>query len=351
MNKEAILAELRKYSENELSYKMRFSGTESFHPTADFYHEYNLKRIVNLPGWESKEIFSIGDNNSEATPVIYGDEGPSIYLKKHRRYIPHLEHMHAFFEMIYPLEGDCAPVIEEHKIFLKEGQVCIISPHVPHHIEHADESIVIKVYIETHTFYGALINSLRDDSALSSFFLQNIIKNHPLSYLCFDSAFDKDLKESLELIILNLLEEQERPDQRSGHVISSLLVLFFAYLSRHCPEPMQATSPDVLPLEHRQLILDIIQNCHCVSLNELAARYHYTPTYVSKLVRRITGDNYSHLVQACRIQRAKTMLAGTSVSVEIISATLGYANSESFIRNFKKNMGMTPAQYRKIKTS
>lgn len=352
MDKKSILENLRQYSEAELLYKAFFSHETEFHPTERFYQEYNLKKAVDFSGVEPKEIFHIRENNSEASPVAYGKEGPSIYLKKHRRYIPHLEHAHDFFEMIYPLEGNCTAVVADHAIRLREGQICIISPYIPHHIEDANQSIVIKIYIETRTFYGALINALRDDSILSSFFLQNIVKNHSIPCLCFDSASNRELKDSLELIILNLLEEQEQPDQRSGHIISSLLVLYFAYLGRYCPKPMEQTpAANILPVEHRQLILDIIQNCHEISLKELAKRHHYSPTYISKLIRQITGESYSCLVQNCRIQRAKTMLSGTSMPVEVISGTLGYANTESFIRAFKKNTGMTPSRYRKSKSA
>ena len=84
---------------------------------------------------------------------------------------------------------------------------------------------------------------------------------------------------------------------------------------------------------------------------ELAKRHHYSPTYISRLIRQITGDSYSCLVQNCRIQRAKTMLSGTSMPVEVISGTLGYANTESVIRAFKKNTGMTPSRYRKSKSA
>ncbi|GJM71915.1 hypothetical protein HMSSN036_41310 [Paenibacillus macerans] len=51
-----------------------------------------------------------------------------------------------------------------------------------------------------------------------------------------------------------------------------------------------------------------------------------------------------------RIERAKQMLTDSAETVQRIGEKVGYINTQSFIRIFKKNVGVTPGQYRESKT-
>ena len=49
-----------------------------------------------------------------------------------------------------------------------------------------------------------------------------------------------------------------------------------------------------------------------------------------------------------RIRRAENMLINTSKTVNEISLSLGYENTETFIRLFRKELHVTPGEYRRI---
>jgi transcriptional regulator GlxA family with amidase domain len=54
--------------------------------------------------------------------------------------------------------------------------------------------------------------------------------------------------------------------------------------------------------------------------------------------------DYVHTV---RIEEAKQMLETTDINVERIGAEVGYEDSASFRRLFKRKSGLTPAEYRR----
>jgi hypothetical protein len=54
------------------------------------------------------------------------------------------------------------------------------------------------------------------------------------------------------------------------------------------------------------------------------------------------GDN----VRMIRLKKARAFLLGGNMKIETISEAVGYPNVEHFIRLFKREYGMTPAQYR-----
>jgi YesN/AraC family two-component response regulator len=54
-------------------------------------------------------------------------------------------------------------------------------------------------------------------------------------------------------------------------------------------------------------------------------------------------------VNYCRIEKAKELLTSTDDTTIVIAEKIGYKNSDTFTRNFKKMEGITPSDYRKSK--
>jgi transcriptional regulator GlxA family with amidase domain len=68
------------------------------------------------------------------------------------------------------------------------------------------------------------------------------------------------------------------------------------------------------------------------------------------LVRRFqkaTGMTPIHYIQAIRIEEAKQMLEATKDPVEAIAHDLGYEDASFFVRLFKRDVRLTPSQYRR----
>jgi YesN/AraC family two-component response regulator len=53
-------------------------------------------------------------------------------------------------------------------------------------------------------------------------------------------------------------------------------------------------------------------------------------------------------INIVRISHAKDMLENTNHHIDYISSAVGYGNISRFIRNFKKDSGITPHHYRVI---
>jgi YesN/AraC family two-component response regulator len=83
-----------------------------------------------------------------------------------------------------------------------------------------------------------------------------------------------------------------------------------------------------------------------VTLDDAAGAVCLNPKYLSRLFREKTGVGFSDFKLGVKVERAEQLLKNTALSVEQISARLGYENSDSFIRQFKKLRGKTPARFR-----
>ena len=85
-----------------------------------------------------------------------------------------------------------------------------------------------------------------------------------------------------------------------------------------------------------------------MTVEELAARYHYHPAYLTSLMKKYTGYSVNTYINHVRLAAAKNLLCqGEFLSVASIAHTCGFPDEKYFMRLFKKQEGMTPGQYRK----
>jgi AraC-like DNA-binding protein len=68
--------------------------------------------------------------------------------------------------------------------------------------------------------------------------------------------------------------------------------------------------------------------------------------WLSKEIKKLTGCNYTELVQKKRLNQAGYLLKNTSLSVMDIAMSVGYENMSYFHRIFQAQYGMTPRHYR-----
>lgn len=82
------------------------------------------------------------------------------------------------------------------------------------------------------------------------------------------------------------------------------------------------------------------------SIAQLADQFQISIAYVSYLINKATGQNFSDYVWELRLAKAKELLKTSKCSIDEISIAVGYLNTSSFRRKFKQATGITPSQYR-----
>lgn len=86
-----------------------------------------------------------------------------------------------------------------------------------------------------------------------------------------------------------------------------------------------------------------------LSLKHLSDRFHISPKYASYLFKEEFHLKFVDFIVKLRIERAQQLLVDTFETVQNISTRVGYANSITFGRVFKRIVGVTPGDYRKLK--
>lgn len=84
------------------------------------------------------------------------------------------------------------------------------------------------------------------------------------------------------------------------------------------------------------------------SVKYFADRVCLSPNYFGDLIKKETGKTAQEYIQDRLIGLAKEMIVGTDKTVSQIAYELGFQYSQHFNRTFKKNVGCTPMEYRKM---
>ncbi|WP_078552567.1 response regulator transcription factor [Bacillus alkalicellulosilyticus] len=88
-----------------------------------------------------------------------------------------------------------------------------------------------------------------------------------------------------------------------------------------------------------------------IKASEVAEHHFITPNYFSMLFKQETGQSFSEYLNRLRIEKAADLLSRTSNKVFEISEYVGYKEYKYFVQIFKKHMGVTPTQYRRLNTT
>lgn len=83
-----------------------------------------------------------------------------------------------------------------------------------------------------------------------------------------------------------------------------------------------------------------------ISVDSLATNLGISPRHFKRRFKNATGDAPLNYLQRIRIEAAKRKLETTMETVDQITWQVGYEDSNSFRRLFKKNTGLSPREYR-----
>lgn len=343
MDYETLKSEIYKLNEEEIFYQKYYYARQQEYSLKKFLAELDLNKVYEKhllipeipdtipPRYEDYFFFDL-------------DKRASIITMKHNRYSPAITHEHTFFELIYVYDGSCGQIISNSKTTLSLGDICIIPPGIKHSIKVFDDSIVFNCLIRKSTLHNIFFNFLSNPNILTAFFLNNIYSENGNDYIIFHTGSDFEIQRGILYMYWESVNQSLYWDQ----MISYTLMLIFGLLIRNYEKSIELPTFTQKADVQRFALLQYIQdNFSSVTLDQIAAKFHYTPEYTSRLIKSTTGKSFTQILQQVRLEKAQVLLQDTNLSVTNIANQIGYETAEYFIRIFKKQMHMTPTEYRR----
>ncbi len=164
---------------------------------------------------------------------------------------------------------------------------------------------------------------------------------------------DKEKETIITLFKIIAEELSSRIDDFSQDVIVSQIELLLNYANRFYKRQFitrKAVSNDLL-----QRLEDMKANYFNseTSLRQglpmvqyLAEQLHLSPSYLSDMLRSLTGQNAQQLIHHMLIEKAKEKLSATGLTVSEIAYELGFEHPQSFSKLFKTKTKLSPLEFR-----
>ncbi len=81
-------------------------------------------------------------------------------------------------------------------------------------------------------------------------------------------------------------------------------------------------------------------------MESLSEKLNITPSYLSDVLRTLTGQNTQQHIHNKLIEKAKEKLSTTDLSISEIAYQLGFEYPQSFSKLFKTKTHLSPLQFR-----
>lgn len=289
------------------------------------------------------------------TPVLSAElmlpPEKNISISKHYRFIPIPPHQHDFIELFYVYSGSCTQIINDKKVVLNKGEMCILDTNVIHSIEETGENdIIINCLMRKDYFDASLLSRLSTNDLISKFLINAIYKSKDYNnFIIFHSGQSEKLNELMK----SLMCEYFAPSICSKEIINCYIILIFSELLQVYQN--QTRSIQILDeagnTGNISKILEYIEkNYTTATLIKTAEIFNFHPNYLSTLLKKTTGKSFKEVIHEQKLKKACALLKNTNIAVDRIAQEVGYNNCSFFYKKFKDTFGVTPFEYRQNKS-
>lgn len=269
--------------------------------------------------------------------------GKTIRVRPHTRFIHFPAHRHNYVEMVYMCQGKLTNIINGTTITLRTGELLILGQKAVQEILPAGRDDIAVNFIILPEFFDQTLLMLGTENSLIKDFIIGCFRDSgsPVDFLYFRTAGILPVQNLLENLVWTIVN-----DTQNKHSINRITMgLLFLQLAEHADKiDAGRNSYEQEILIHVMQYID--ENYKDGELSDLAAELGCDFTWLSRMIRKMTGSTYTELLQKKRMDTACRLLSLTSMPVTDVSLAVGYDNFSYFHRLFRKMNGMSPRSWR-----
>ena len=263
-------------------------------------------------------------------------------------------HRHEYMQINYVAEGNGFCEFEDGTARFTQGSCFIVPPYVPHKIMLGENVSSVKVY-ETEFLIDFIFppsHEIGDIEAYADFICLGLQDKSEKDYSKHIINLDGETREKVESIISDALNEYNNRRPGFETALRSLILYLLTILGRAYSNNENNYSARYK--KHRSDILKVIDYIHMnyekeITLGELSSLINYSSSYFSSLFKSVTSKSYIEYLNHYRIKKSMELLKNTDMRVIDVAARVGFENVSNFNRMFKKLIGMSPTDYKKMK--
>ncbi len=238
---------------------------------------------------------------------------------------------HSFAKVVYVLNGRGTFHLDRQNIGFAAGDVVVVPPHTRNRIED-DPASAASLYI------GCVAGSLLR-------FDQAIVGSLPTGRMSAGGHFANRVASLLRRMVYS---QQREPPVRAVAVVADAMRLIQLIIEVARDTSIRGEDET---LSDRQLIRNYVQALkseffEATTIDAAAQSVGLPRRSFTKLFAAETGQSWLQFVRKLAIQHAKERLQSTTVPIPSVAFECGFNDLSTFYRQFKSQVGISPAKYR-----
>ncbi|PAF29422.1 AraC family transcriptional regulator [Paenibacillus sp. 7516] len=258
------------------------------------------------------------------------------YMRRHEGNAMPQPHAHPFYELYYLLEGERMYSMNGQLLTARKGDLILINPHDVHTTSRGNRPGFERILI-------GFSPSFATGMELGVCGLLPFERSRLLH-------FPESEQQEMERMLWQMLRECKERRPHYEMVVRSLLAQLLVHIYR-VEENSRLMSPGPIhPMQDKIGEIAAYVNRHYnepLTLEDAAARFYISPSYLSRMFSRFTGFRFSEYLRVVRVREAQRRLLSTQERVQLIAEKVGFEHTAHFNKTFKQVTGTTPLRYRK----
>ena len=251
-------------------------------------------------------------------------------------------HEHDEWEFFYIDGGEALCVTDEGSKLLRAGDIVFHHPNEPHNTVCNGKSIAtvfnILFYCDSPAIEHFRGKTLRVSESVTNT-LKALMNECNATYRVSDYPNSGSLREHPPL----------GGEQMSRLLFEELLLLLmreFAGDETKATDNRKDSSMDPIVEELCEYMKKNI--CGKLTLNDLSDKFHFSKSFLCDIFKKQVSCSPIEYYLTLKLTEAKRLLRESSVTVRQVSEILGFESPEYFSRYFKKRVGHSPRDFRKM---
>lgn len=239
------------------------------------------------------------------------------------------KHWHQSVELFLVLEGTIGFFINSRYTALGEKEFVIVNANEIHSIDCPDPNVTIVLQIPAEAF-----EHYRDEAP----------------YINFGRG-SREVRAQLVELVTDMYRTYE--EKEYGYLLrvkGEFYQLLYLLVTRFKEGGLDAeTVRQRRQLDKLSQVTEFMKDHYRedIRLEQVAARFGFSPTYLSRIFQKYAQMNYRTYLIDLRVKYAARELINTDREIGDIALDHGFPDGRAFARAFKKRYGCLPSQYRK----
>ena len=273
------------------------------------------------------------------------DEGFYFKIKKNIGKFTQTHHVHEYYQLWYVLKGSGVHFFNQKKYELKRGDIFIMPPGIPHYVSTYDQNaeLIFFEFSDNFIYKDSSDEKMLDISFLKPFTVSvdEIIPNFSLS---------PEVSQKVENLLLEMLDEIQYSGTGYKLFLKANTLKILALVSR---EFVNKNVGDGILVKdyHKSSIVSVLEYIaknymKKLYINDMCKLAAMSVSGFSRSFKNMVGMTFVEYVTFYRVEKSKDFLVATNLQISEIAENVGFCDSAAYDRAFKKQVGLTPYQYR-----